>query len=161
MGDTAVPAAAAGARLPTPPNFDPDVQRALDEAKTLIAADRISDALARYRLAYDGAIAKGDHFHACVIAHMAGVAESDPKKKHDWNLAALRHADGAPDVTGSRGMYASLYNNLGMSHLLLGKRDRARECFERAAARVAEIGTGPYADRVRAGIERNLARSRG
>lgn len=89
---------------------------------------------------------------------MAGVAEPDPAKKHEWNVAALREADADPQTIRSRGMYASLYNNLGMSHSVNGRRAEALRAYEVASAHVDEIDPGPYADQVRAGIERNVAR---
>jgi len=145
---------------PTPPDFDPLVRSALDEAKALLAAGQIPAALAVYQRTWDTLVAKGDHFHASVVAHMAGVAEPDPVKKHKWNIAALREADAAPDLMRARGMYSSLYNNLGMSDSITGEPAEAVRCFELAASHLDEIGPGPYADQVRGGIERNRARLR-
>lgn len=145
---------------PSPPDLDPQVRSALDEAKSRIAAGDTVGALATYQRAWDDLVARGDHFHACVIAHMAGVAEPHPAKKHEWNVAALREADAVADTIRARGMYASLYNNLGMSHSVKGDREEALRCFEAASAHVHDIAPGPYADQVRSGIDRNLARLR-
>ena len=142
----------------TPPDFDPSVRTVLDEARQLIAAGDAPAALARYQRMWDDLVARGDHFHACVIAHMAGVAEPDAAKKHAWNVAALREAEAIPDVMRWRGMYASLYNNLGMSHALEGRPDEARRSYELALTHLEEIEPGPYRDQVRGGIERNVAR---
>lgn len=143
---------------PTPPSFDPQVKSALDEAKALLAAGDRATALAVYARAWDGALERDDHFHASVIAHMAGVVEDDPTKKHEWNLAALREADAVADRKRVKGTYASNYNNLGLSYALLGDRDKARESFALALSAVADIDPGPYAEQVRGGIERNVAR---
>jgi hypothetical protein len=142
----------------TPPEFDPHVRAALDEARGLIAARDVPAALALYQRTWDELVAGGDHFHACVIAHMAGVAEPDAAKKHEWNVAALREAEAVPDTMRWRGMFASLHNNLGMSHSLQGRPDEARRCFDLALTHLDEIDPGPYRDQVRAGIERNIAR---
>ena len=130
----------------------------LDEARALIAARSVPAALASYARIWDELVAEGDHFHACVVAHMAGVAEPDAAKKHEWNVAALREADAVPETMRWRGMYASLYNTLGMSHALQGRADEARRSFELALGHLDEIEPGPNKEQSRAGIERNLAR---
>ena len=63
-------------------------------------------ALATYRRAFDGCNAKSDHYNSSVIAHMAGVAEPDPLKKHEWNLAALHEADAVADRARVKDTYA-------------------------------------------------------
>ena len=145
---------------PTPPGFDPHVWNELEAARAQLASGDAAAAVATYRTAFDGCVARGDHYHASVVAHMAGVAETDVAKKHEWNLAALREADAVPDRARVRDTYASNYNNLGMSHAQLGERDRAIDAFERALGHVGDLPPGPYADQVRGGIERNLARAR-
>lgn len=142
----------------TPPDFDPRVRAVLDEARALIADRNVPAALEKYTRMWDDLVAEGDHFHACVIAHMAGVAEPDTAKKHEWNVAALREADAIPETMRWRGMYASLYNNLGMSHAAQGRSDEARHCFELALGHLDEIEPGPYKEQSRAGIERNVGR---
>lgn len=142
------------------PDVDPSVRSALEEARTLIAAGDPDGALAVYQRAWDELLAKGDHLHACVVAHMAGVAEKDAVKKHEWNVVALREAEVVPDALRWRGMHVSLYNNLGMSHSLQGRTDEARRCFELAREHLDELEPGPYKDQARGGIERNLARLR-
>lgn len=143
-----------------PPDFDPKVRSALNEAGDLLSSGDVAGALDVYRRTWHELAAKGDHFHACVVAHMAGVAETDGVKKHRWNVAALAEANAAPELIRARGMYASLYNNLGMSCSIQGDRQEALRYFELAASHLDEIAPGPYADQVRAGIERNLARLR-
>jgi len=145
---------------PLPPDFDPGVWTDLETAKAQLKSGDAAGALATYRRAFDGCLARSDHYHASVIAHTAGVAETDPSKKHDWNLAALREADAVADRDRVKDTYASNYNNLGMSYAQRGERELAIEVLQRALAHVDDIPTGPYADQVRAGIERNLARAR-
>ena len=145
---------------PVPPGFDPLVWTDLERARAQLASGDTAAALATYRRAFDGSVGRGDHYHASVIAHTAGVAEADAAKKHEWNVAALREADAAPDRARVRDTYASNLNNLGMSFAQLGERDKAIEAFERALAQVDDLAPGPYRDQVRGGIERNLARAR-
>ena len=64
----------------SPPDVDPRVRAVLDEATALIAARSVPAALASYARIWDELVAEGDHFHACVVAHMAGVAEPDAAK---------------------------------------------------------------------------------
>jgi len=144
---------------PTPPGFDPQVWTELEDARAQLKSGETDGALATYRRAFDGCAARSDHYHATVIAHMAGVAEPDPTKKHEWNLAALREADAVTDRDRVKDTYASNYNNLGMSYAQLGEREKAIETFQRALAHVGDVPAGPYADQVRAAIERNLARA--
>jgi tetratricopeptide (TPR) repeat protein len=114
--------------------------------------------LALYQDAWDQACARGDHFHAMVIAHTAGAAEPDPEKKHGWNVAALSDAEAISDLVRERGMFPSLFNNLGISYNLRGERTQARQCFERALSHLAEVRPEAQATRMRRAIERNLAR---
>ncbi len=144
---------------PTPPGFDPQVWTDLERARAQLEGGDPAGALATYRMAFDGCVARSDHYHATVIAHMAGVAEPDPAKKHEWNLEALREADAVADRDRVKNAYASNCNNLGMSYAQLGERQKAIETFQRALAHVGDVPAGPYADQVRAAIERNLARA--
>lgn len=97
-----------------PPDSDAPVKAALDDAKRRIAAGDVDGALAVYRAAWDDVSARGDHHHGSVVAHMAGVAEPDPAKKHQWNLDALREADTTGDRARIAGFYSSLYGNLAL-----------------------------------------------
>lgn len=145
---------------PTPPGFDPQVWTELEEARAQLQRGETAGALATYRGAFDGCVARADHYHASVVAHSAGVAEPDLGKKHEWNLAALHEADAVADRERVKGLYASSYNNLGMSFAQLGDRERARDALDRALTHVGDVPPGAYAEQVRAGIERNLARVR-
>lgn len=93
-----------------------------------------------------------------MVAHLAGVSEADPAGKLRWDLRALSEADEIPDVARSQGLYPSCYNNLALSQLALGDRAGARRSFELAGERLVDLTPGAYADQVRAGIERNVAR---
>ena len=145
---------------PTPPGFDPQVWVELEGARALLRDGDVAGALAMYGNVFDACVRSGDHYHASVIAHTAGVAEPDLTKKHEWNLAALREADAVADRDRVKETYPSNLNNLGMSFAQLGQAAKAIDALERALMHVRDLPSGPYADQVRAGIERNLGRAR-
>jgi hypothetical protein len=136
----------------------PEVQRELDVAKTLLAGGDPPGALVVYQRLWDRLVAAGDHFHATVVAHMAGVVEPDNEKKHEWNVAALRQADAAEAPEDVAGLYPSLYNNLGFSYAMRGDRDAARRSLETARTHFGALAPGPYADQVKKTIEERLAK---
>ena len=142
---------------PAPPGFDSVVWAELERARAQRESGDVPAALATYQAAWDVATAQGDHFHAMVIAHMAGAAEPDAENKHRWNVAAIAEAEAIPDLVRGRGMYSSLYNNVGLSHSLRGERDEARRYFDQALSHLNEVPQ-PGQGQLRAAIERNIAR---
>lgn len=89
---------------------------------------------------------------------MAGVAEADLAKKHQWNLRAIEQADAVADRGRVRETYASNLNNLGLSYAQLGEAERARETFAAALRHADDLPPGAYGEQVRASIRRNLER---
>ena len=140
---------------------DPDVIRILDDAKALLAQRKLPEALATYAAALDDLIAQGDHFAASNVAHMAGVADPDPVAKLRWNRQALQEADAVADRDSVASFYASLYNNLAVSHALLGHRDEAVRCLRTAWSHTDALEPGPYAERVTETIRKRLAELEG
>lgn len=136
--------------------LDADVKRVLDEAKALMAAANVAEAMKVYSDAFEALAARGDHFSASNVAHMAGVAEPDPARKLEWNERALSEADAVEDRQSVAGFYASLYNNLAFSHSLLDNRAEALRCIRMARTHVGAIEPGPYADRVKSAIQKRL-----
>jgi len=143
---------------PVPPGFDAGVWEQLERGRAQASSGDVAGAGELYRDAYEACRARQDHYYASVIAHQAGVAEPEVAKKHEWNLIAVAEADAVADRTRVRDFYASNLNNLGMTYARLGERARAKETFDRALRHAAELAPGAYADQVRGGIERNLAR---
>ena len=141
---------------PPPPDFDPTVKAALDAAKERIVAGDAVGALEIYRGAWDAATARGDHAHASVIAHMAAIAETDPRQKLRWNVDALREADAAGGHPLVATFYPSLYSNLAFSYVQLGDNAEALRYMELAASRLGDLEPGPYGDRVRSTVETQL-----
>lgn len=145
----------------SPANFDPTVKAALDAAKTKIASGDVAAALALYRSTWETCAARSDHYHASVVAHMAGVIDPDLDAKLEWNLWALREADAVADRSPRiLGFYPSLYNNLAVAYGLRGAHQAALRHMELAADRLGDLEPGPYADRVRASVEAQLAKLR-
>jgi hypothetical protein len=136
----------------------PDVQRELDVAKSLLAGGDPSGALVVYQRLWDRLVAGGDHFHATVVAHMAGVVEPDDAKKHEWNIAALREADATVPREDVAWFYPSLYNNLGYSFAMRGDRAAAKANLETALSHVGALQGGPYAEQVTKTITDRLAK---
>lgn len=136
------------------------MKAALDQAKAKIGAGDVRGALDTYQEVWDAAVVRGDHAHASVVAHMAGVAESDPQRKLSWNLDALREADLAGNDPLVTSFYPSLYNNLALSYAFLGDRAEALRYMELAASRLGDLEPSPYAERVRTGVKAQLAKLR-
>lgn len=136
--------------------LDAEARRILDEAKVLLADNKLAEAMRVYSDAFDALRARGDHFSTSNIAHMAGVAEPTPRGKLMWNHRALQEADAVDDRESVAGSYASLYNNLAYSHSLLGDRNEALRCLRAAWTHVVAIAPGPYADLVRSAIQKRL-----
>ncbi|HEX9495320.1 MAG TPA: hypothetical protein VGA38_06145 [Candidatus Limnocylindria bacterium] len=134
-----------------------EVQRELDIAKTLLAGGDRSGATTVYQRLWDRLVASGDHFHAAVVAHMAGVVEPDDAAKHEWNIAALREADATLPREDVAWFYPSLYNNLGYSYAMRGDRAAARRSLEIALSHVDALEAGPYAEQVTKTINDRLA----
>jgi hypothetical protein len=137
--------------------LDPAVRQILDRAKGLIADGDVSAALQLYAAAFDGLVARLDHFNASNVAHMAGVAEPEPSLKHAWNERALREADAVVDRDSVSAFYSSLHNNLGYSHSMLRNEREARYHVREAWRHVDALEPGPYGDRVKAAIRKRLA----
>jgi tetratricopeptide (TPR) repeat protein len=139
------------------PRLGPAAVRVLDRAKALMAEGKITEALATYAAAFDELVARGDHFAASNVAHLAGVADPDPAAKMDWNTKALREADAVADRDSVASFYPSLYNNLAFSHSLLGNREEALRCLRTAWSHRDVLELGPYADRVTGAIKKRIA----
>jgi hypothetical protein len=106
-------------------------ESALDEAKAKVAAGDLPGALALYRETWERVVDWGDHGHAGVAAHMAGVAEPDPEAKLQWNLNALREAEADSGHPLVATFSPSLYNNPAFSYELIGDRAQALRYSDR------------------------------
>jgi hypothetical protein len=111
-----------------PPDFDPLVKAALDEAKAKVAQVTCP---VRSRCIARRVVERGDHGHAGVAAHMAGVAEPDREARLQWNLNALREAEADSGHPLVATFSPSLYNNLAFSYELIGDRAQALRYSDR------------------------------
>ncbi|MFI2211308.1 hypothetical protein [Streptomyces sp. NPDC020141] len=99
--------------------------------------------------------AAGDDYEACVAAHYAARHGRSPEETLRWNQECLTRADRVGDER-VRPFYPSLHGTMGRAWLDLGERERAREHFERAAARLGDLPPGQYADWLRLCVARGL-----
>ena len=136
--------------------IDPDnpVVRLCAEGMQLEQARRVDEARTTFDRAWTEA---RDDFEACIAAHFVARHEPDPVRSLAWNEEALKRARAVGQDRVS-GFLPSLYLNLGYSHELLGALDRARSFYRKADDHLANLTPGPYAEIVRAGVQRGLER---
>ncbi len=118
------------------------------------AAGRMHEAKSLFEQAWGAA---SDDYERCVAAHYVARHQDGPHETLRWNEECLRYADRVADARVA-GFYPSLYLNLGHSHEELGDPRRAEEYYRSAEARLSALPDGPYADMVRDGVARGLAR---
>jgi hypothetical protein len=116
---------------------------------------RTADAKALFEQAW---AASRDDYESCISAHYLARHQPTPQDELEWNRLALERADRAG---GERvqGFYASLYLNFAHSLEKLGRATEACASYERAQIECERLGSGPYADLVRKGIEAGRQRT--
>ena len=114
----------------------------------------LAGAKAFFEQAWDRA---SDDWEKCVAAHYLARHQSTPEATLQWNEECLRHADLVGDDSVA-GFYPSLYLNIGHSHEVLGKKQQAIDAYRCAEGLLDSLPPGPYADMVRDGVTRGLAR---
>jgi hypothetical protein len=103
-----------------------------------------------------------DPLHAVSLAHYLADLQDDPADELEWDLRALRAADGLTDERAQeyhaslavRGFYPSLHLNLAADYLKLADPPAARRQLDRAEAALPDLPAGGYGDFVRAAIAR-------
>ena len=98
-----------------------------------------------------------DPLHAVSLAHFLADLQDDPAAELEWDLRALRAADGLTDERAQeyhaalavRGFYPSLHLNLAADHVKL-----ARRHLDRAEAALPDLPAGGYGDLIRGGVAR-------
>lgn len=136
--------------------IDPDnpVVRLCAEGMTATDPD-----LARERFEQAWA-ARVDDLDATIAAHYLARVQADAQMTLHWNEVALAHADATcPECV--RGLYPSLYLNLGRSCEDTGDRQRAARLYELAEASLDELDDDGYGALVRRGVSAARARMRG
>ncbi|MFC9808248.1 hypothetical protein [Streptomyces griseoaurantiacus] len=104
----------------------------------------------------------GNPLHRCTLAHYLADTQEEPADELAWDLRALSAAeemtdgppavpDGPPEV---RGFFPSLHLNLAADYVKLGRREAARGHLRRARGTADALGDDPYAEGVRAAMDR-------
>jgi tetratricopeptide (TPR) repeat protein len=124
------------------------------EGMEVESAGDLAKAKACFEQAWDQA---SDNWEKCVAAHYLARHQTTPEATLQWNEECLRRADAVGDdrVTG---FYPSLYLNIGYSHEVLGNNQQAIDGYRSAERLLDSLPVGPYADLVKDGVTRGLAR---
>ena len=140
-----------------PLNIDPNnpIVKLCIEGLRSEGVGRLNDARRLYEQAWRSS---RDDFEACIAAHYLARQQHSEEDTLRWNREALDRADKA-DVSLVSEFYASLYLNMGHSYETLQAIAEARQCHELALKHVAALPNGAYAQTVRNGVERALART--
>jgi len=94
-----------------------------------------------------------DDFDAAIAAHFIARHQSSLDATLHWNSLAVEHAEAVRDGRAAD-LLASLYLNLGDSHVRLGQYTSARNAARRAAEHLVALPAGGYRDFVAMGIDR-------
>lgn len=100
-----------------------------------------------------------DDYEACIAAHYLARHQPSLEAELDWNAEALRRAEAVADGR-VRDFYPSLYLNYAHSLERTGRISEARDHYERAAERLADLPDSPYAQLVRLGVTAGRKRVR-
>jgi hypothetical protein len=111
-------------------------------------------ALALYEQAW---AARTDDFDASVAAHYLARLQSTSDMTLHWNEVALRHAELVTDIRLAT-LLPSLCLNLAESYRLAGLTEESGRVARRGPAALADLPAGGYAEMVRGGLDRVLAR---
>ena len=113
-----------------------------------------AEALALYEQAW---AARSDAFEASVAAHYLARVQPTPELTLHWNAVALEQAERVSDARLAT-LLPSLCLNLAESYRVAGRYDEARRVASRGRAALAGLPPDGYAEMVRGGLERVLAR---
>jgi hypothetical protein len=105
---------------------------------------------------------RGDPLHAVSLAHFLADLQPDPADELEWDLRALRAADGLTDERAQRyhaslavrGFHPSLHLNLAADYAKLGDRESALAHLDRTEAGFADLPPGDYADMITGAVAR-------
>lgn len=105
--------------------------------------------------------ARADDCDAAIAAHYVARVQSDATGKLTWDSRAARFAEAALAAGDERvrGLFASLYLNLGDGLLTVGRGAEAAAAAARAEAAVADLPDDGYRDFIAGGIARLRARA--
>ncbi|MES3035303.1 MAG: hypothetical protein V4813_14995 [Gemmatimonadota bacterium] len=113
-----------------------------------------SEALALYEQAW---AARTDDFDASVAAHYVARLQPTPELTLHWNAVALEHGELVSHARLAT-LLPSLCLNLAESYRLAGRTSEAGRAARRGHDALVDLPPGGYADMVRGGLDRLLAR---
>jgi hypothetical protein len=102
--------------------------------------------------------ASSNDYEACIAAHYVARHQRSAEAALHWNREALRRADLVADDR-VRGLYASLYLNVGRCLELLGDSAEACRHFSLAAARLGDLPDDGYGKLVRGAVSAGRQRA--
>jgi tetratricopeptide (TPR) repeat protein len=109
----------------------PRTRYLLERGRVFNASGRAQEARPLFEQAFALASQNRLDSHAIDAAHMIAIVETEPQKQLEWNLRAMKLAEGSADERARR-WRASLYNNIGWTYFEQKDYDRAKEVFEKA-----------------------------
>jgi hypothetical protein len=141
---------------------DDPVMTRIGAAQTRAAEDRAGAAAELTALWDEIGGPDADPLHAVALAHYLADLQDDPAAELEWDLRALRAADGLTDERAReyhaslavRGFYPSLHLNLAADYLKLADPAAARRHLDRAEAALPDLPAGGYGDMIRGGVAR-------
>ena len=108
-----------------------EVRYLLERGRTYNSAKKISEAMPLFLKAFNLSIERKMDFYAIDAAHMVAIPESNPEKQMEWNLKAVKLAEGSKEER-AQGWLGSLYNNIGWTYHDTGRYPEALEIFQKA-----------------------------
>ena len=140
-------------------DLDDHVMEGLARAQAFVGEDKIDDAKAVYEGLLDEL--RDDPRQAAAVAHMYAIIVDDPGEKLAINEESLRLAEAVGEDAFPVPLRATLFANIGWSHLVLGDRVAATGWYERAEEAAAGLGDDDYGNMMRNGIAAHLAKLSG
>lgn len=110
-----------------------EIRYNLERGRVFNSSKKKETALSFFLKAFDLAKEKKQDNLAVDAAHMIAIAEAKPEKQMEWNLKAIKLAEGSSDEK-AQSWLGSLYNNIGWTYHDSGKYKEALDVFTKALA---------------------------
>jgi hypothetical protein len=125
---------------------------AIQQAGALAAGGDMVGAEAAYKALLHSVA--DDDYQSAAVGHMYAVIVSDPRTKLEINEEALARAEKSDRFPVA--LFASLYGNVGFSHVALGNRTEARRWYLKAQDAARGLDDDEYGTMVRQSISDHL-----